>query len=80
MIWDPVTFAERTLAEARRLHELTGLPVLGAVSMTWMERYDAQVRSSAWRLSGAMLGMVLVCGVYLVTQRHLANAVRMLMV
>ena len=65
---------------ARRLHELTGLPVLGAVSMTWMERYDAQVRSSAWRLSGAMLGMVLVCGVYLVTQRHLANAVRMLMV
>jgi polysaccharide chain length determinant protein (PEP-CTERM system associated) len=60
----------------RRLHELTGLPVLGEVTMTWIERHDALRRRSTWRLAGAVLGMVLVCGVFLATQRHLANAVR----
>jgi len=60
----------------RRLHEITGLPVLGAVSMTWIERYHAQLRRSALRLAGAILGMVILCGMFLVTQRHLASAVR----
>ena len=60
----------------QRLHEMTGLPVLGAVSMTWIERYEAQMRRSALRLAGATLGMVLLCGVFIATQRHLANAVR----
>jgi len=60
----------------KRLREVTGLPVLGAVSMTWIERHDAQLRRSALRLAGSLLGMVLLCGVYIATQRHLANAVR----
>ena len=60
----------------QRLHEMTGLPVLGAVSMTWIERYEVQMRQSALRLAGATLGMLLVCGVFIATQRHLANAVR----
>ena len=60
----------------RHLREVTGLPVLGAVSMTWIERHDARMRRSALRLAGALLGMVLLCGVFLATQRHLANAVR----
>ena len=60
----------------QRLREVTGLTVLGAVSMTWIERHEAEVRRSALRLAGATLGMVLLCGVYIVTQRHLANAVR----
>ncbi len=60
----------------QRLHEMTGLPVLGAVSMTWIERYEAQMRRSALRLAGATLGMVLLCGVFIATQRYLANAVR----
>jgi polysaccharide chain length determinant protein (PEP-CTERM system associated) len=60
----------------QRLREMTGLPVLGAVSMTWIERHDAQLRRSALRLAGALLGMVLVCGVFIATQRHLADAVR----
>ncbi len=60
----------------RRLHEMTGLPVLGEVTMTWIERHDAQQRRSALRLGGSVLGMVLVCGVFLATQRHLASAVR----
>jgi protein tyrosine kinase modulator len=60
----------------RHLREVTGLPVLGAVSMTWIERHDARMRRSALHLAGAILGMVLLCGVFLATQRHLANAVR----
>jgi polysaccharide chain length determinant protein (PEP-CTERM system associated) len=63
-------------ASVQRLHEMTGLPVLGAVSMTWIERYEAQLRRSALRLSGALLGLVVLCGVFIATQRHLANAVR----
>ncbi len=64
----------------RHLREMTGLPVLGAVSMTWIERYEAQLRRSALRLVAAVLGMVLACGVYLVTQRHLVDTVRTWMV
>jgi polysaccharide chain length determinant protein (PEP-CTERM system associated) len=65
-----------TFGSVRRLRELTGLPVLGAVSMTWIERHDAHLRRSTLRLGGVVVGMVLVCGVYLATQRHLANAVK----
>jgi polysaccharide chain length determinant protein (PEP-CTERM system associated) len=61
---------------ARRLREITGLPVLGSVSMMLIERYEAQQRRSALRLAGAVLGMVLLCGLYVATQRHLATAVR----
>ena len=61
---------------AQRLRERTGLPVLGAVSMTWIERHQIQVRHSALHVAGAIAGMVLVCGVFIVTQRHLASAVR----
>jgi len=60
----------------RRLREVTGLPVLGAVSMTWIERHDAQLRRSALRLAGAALGLVLVCGLFIATHRQLANAFR----
>jgi len=63
-------------SSVRHLRETMGLPVLGAVSMTWIERYDAQLRRSALRLAGGVLGMVLLCGVYLATQRHLVHAVR----
>jgi hypothetical protein len=63
-------------ASVHRLHELTGLPVLGAVSMTWIERYDERMRRSALQLAGAVLGMVLLCGVFIATQRYLASAVR----
>ena len=65
-----------TFGSVQRLHEMTGLPVLGAVSMTWIERYQMQVRRSALHLGGAVFGMVLVCGVFIVTQRYLADAVR----
>ena len=62
----------------QRLHEVTGLPVLGAVSMTWIERYDAQLRRSALQLAAGVLGMVALCGVFIASQRYLADAVRSL--
>jgi len=52
--------------------------VLGAVSMTWMERYDAQLRRSALQLAAGVLGMVALCGVFIASQRYLADAVRSL--
>ncbi len=61
---------------AQSLRDITGLPVLGAVSMTWIERHDAELRRAALRLAAATLGLVLLCGVFLVTQRQLASAVR----
>jgi hypothetical protein len=65
-----------TFSSAQRLRDVTGLPVLGSVSMTWIERYKAGVRHSALRLAVATLGMVLLCGAFIVTQRHLASVVR----
>ena len=65
-----------SFGSVQSLQEMTGLPVLGAVSMTWIERHELQLRRSARRLAGAVLGMVVVCGVFMVTQRYLANAVR----
>ena len=62
----------------QRLHEVTGLPVLGAVSMTWIERYDAQLRRSALQLAAGVLGLVVLCGVFIASQRYLADAVRSL--
>ncbi len=60
----------------RRLQEVTGLQVLGAVNMTWIDRYKSDLRRSGLHVAGALLGMVMVCGVFLVTQRHLASAVK----
>jgi polysaccharide chain length determinant protein (PEP-CTERM system associated) len=50
----------------RALTEVTGLPVLGAISMTWMDRYreESRVRKLAW---GAAAGaLLLVFGVVVV--------------
>ncbi len=63
-------------SSTRRLSEVTGLPVLGAVSMTWIEQHDAQLKRSALRFAGAAFGLVLMCCLFLVTQRHMVNAVK----
>ncbi|HUN74838.1 MAG TPA: XrtA system polysaccharide chain length determinant [Steroidobacteraceae bacterium] len=61
---------------ARRLREMTGLPVLGTVSMTYPERHQAQLWRSSLRLGASTLAMVVLCGAYIETQRHLASVVR----
>lgn len=60
----------------RSLHEMTRLPVLGVVSLTWLERHDRELRRSFVQLGIALAGMVMLCGVYLLAHRHLALAVK----
>jgi polysaccharide chain length determinant protein (PEP-CTERM system associated) len=44
----------------RQLTELTQLPVLGAVSMTWLERHKAAGRRAVWTYSVATAALVLL--------------------
>ena len=53
---------------ARQLTELTQLPVLGIVSMTWLERHKASERRALWVYSAATAVLLLVAVVMLLTQ------------
>lgn len=54
----------------RQLHEVTGLPVLGSVSMTWLERHRARERTHALLYaSAASVLLVLAVGVLLTQAR-----------
>lgn len=61
---------------SRQLSEVTGLPVLGVVSMTWIERYESQARRSMLALAAAMVALVALGGVYLALQRTLVSSVQ----
>jgi polysaccharide chain length determinant protein (PEP-CTERM system associated) len=56
------------VTSARQLAELTQLPVLGAVSMTWLERHKAQERRALWVYSAATGGLVVVALIMLLIQ------------
>jgi polysaccharide chain length determinant protein (PEP-CTERM system associated) len=51
---------------ARQLTELTQLPVLGVVSMTWLERHKARERRAIWVYSFATAILVLLAGAMLI--------------
>jgi polysaccharide chain length determinant protein (PEP-CTERM system associated) len=53
---------------ARQLTELTQLPVLGVVSMTWLERHQAQARRAVRVYSMAVAMLIAVAAVTLLTQ------------
>jgi polysaccharide chain length determinant protein (PEP-CTERM system associated) len=53
---------------ARQLTELTELPVLGVVSMTWLERHQAQARHAVWVYSMAVAMLIAVAAVTLLTE------------
>ena len=53
---------------ARQLAELTQLPVLGVVSMTWLERHQAQARHAVWVYSMAVAVLIVVAAVTLLTE------------
>jgi polysaccharide chain length determinant protein (PEP-CTERM system associated) len=55
-------------ASARQLAELTQLPVLGVVSMTWLERHQAQARHAVWVYSMAVAVLIMVAAVTLLTE------------
>jgi len=52
----------------RQLAELTQLPVLGVVSMTWLERHQAQARHAVWVYSMAVAVLIVVAAVTLLTE------------
>ena len=52
----------------RQLTDLTQLPVLGSVSMTWLERHRAASRRAVWAYSLAAALLVLVAVAALLTQ------------
>jgi hypothetical protein len=53
---------------ARQLTELTQLPVLGTVSMTWLERHRAEARRVMWVYGMASGALVVVALVVLLIQ------------
>jgi polysaccharide chain length determinant protein (PEP-CTERM system associated) len=55
-------------ASARQLTELTQLPVIGVVSMTWLERHKAQARHAIWVYSMAVVVLVVVAVATLLTE------------
>lgn len=60
----------------RQLNTLTGLPVLGAVSMTWIEHHDARVRRAVISVAVAGLVMVVVCALFILLQRSLVDSIQ----
>ncbi len=58
-------------AGSRQLNEITGLPVLGVVSMTWIERYDVQARKNALVFSAAAVALVMLGGIFMLVQNAL---------
>ncbi len=63
-------------SNVRQLAEVTQLPVLGAVSMTWLEAHRARLRIDALRYTGAVLALFLVAAVIVVLQSRIAHLVR----
>jgi hypothetical protein len=54
---------------SRSLSESTGLPVLGAISMTWLEKHHSELRRSYLRYSVALVGLFVVAVVVLQLSR-----------
>lgn len=50
----------------RGLAEMTGLPVLGSIQRTWLERYRSAVHRSLYRLAGAVTALLVVFVVVLI--------------
>lgn len=63
------------ITTSRQLNEITGLPVLGVVSMTWLERYQARARRDFLVYVGALGSLVVCAGLVLAGQSF---AIRML--
>ena len=60
----------------RTLGDVTGLPVLGAVAITWVERHALESRRSMFGAAGATVGLLAVFFVVLVFQRPATHVLR----
>jgi hypothetical protein len=60
-------------SSAQQLNEITGLPVLGVVSMTWLEKHRARQRGRAVVYAGAASLLIMLAGILLLTQSHVTR-------
>lgn len=63
-------------SSARQLAEITGLPVLGTVTTTWIERYRSAARRNALALGAAGLGLMAMCVLFIFVQRPLVSTIQ----
>ena len=63
----------------RMLNEITGLTVLGAVSRTWLGKYQVQRRRSVLTFGAAAAALLVAFGITLVLQQPGANLMRQLL-
>ena len=63
-------------SRARQLSEITGMPVLGVVSMTWLERYEAQASRTALVFGGAAAALLVLAGLFVLLQHSLVRSVQ----
>ncbi|MGB9331170.1 MAG: XrtA system polysaccharide chain length determinant [Steroidobacteraceae bacterium] len=59
----------------RQLSELTQLPVLGSVSMTWLERHKAEGRRAIWAYSVAAAALVFIALIALAAEDAAARLI-----
>ena len=57
----------------RQLSAVTGLPVLGSISMTWLEKYRAVEHRGVVLYAGAAVALVVLGGVVLAMQRYISQ-------
>ena len=63
-------------SSSRQLNLITGLPVLGVVSMTWLEKHELNVRRSVFVFTVATFGLVAASGVFMLAQPLLVGLVQ----
>jgi polysaccharide chain length determinant protein (PEP-CTERM system associated) len=61
---------------ARQLADITGLPVLGQVSMTWIERYRSSFRRDALVFAGAAGGLIVAAVVVLMAESRILGLLK----
>jgi polysaccharide chain length determinant protein (PEP-CTERM system associated) len=66
-------------SNTRMVAESTGLPVLGSVRRTWVERYQASMRRSLYRLAGAMTVLLVSYSMVLALHQQAARIVHRLL-
>jgi polysaccharide chain length determinant protein (PEP-CTERM system associated) len=63
-------------SSSRQLQEITGLPVLGIVSMTWLARHQALARRRVWVYSSLAASLVLLAVVMLAVESSASRFVQ----
>ncbi|HEY5806989.1 MAG TPA: XrtA system polysaccharide chain length determinant [Povalibacter sp.] len=61
---------------ARQLNEITGRPVLGMVSMTWIERYEVQERRNTIAFAAAAMALIVLSGIFILVQQALVRSIQ----